>query len=118
MMEKPDFEKLLQPDVEKYSFQVPYDGSANFYDEAKSKHYSNGYKAGCEKIWSEHVEPCIHSRKAMGNALTEVWIVFVQTSDQYGKEEIVAVCSSEEMAISEEIKLHDKRTRRKLYPVK
>jgi len=41
----------------------------------------------------------------------EVWLVFKQTSDQYGTEEVVHVCGDEPSALLEESKIQDSRSR-------
>lgn len=41
--------KSKEDAIEKYSFQVPYDGSNKFYNEEKAKHFGNGWDAAMEQ---------------------------------------------------------------------
>ena len=35
-------EKQIEQAIEKYGFQVPYDGTDDFYNKEKMKHFKNG----------------------------------------------------------------------------
>lgn len=57
-----EIEDVINNELEKYGFQVPYDGSNNFYDEDAIKHY----KAGATSL-ATRAQPLVEALEAWQN---------------------------------------------------